>query len=118
MNATDKELLEMAARAAGIPGKFREGHDPAIYGSDECNWGIWDYPSMWNPLECNDDAMRLAFQLRINILHHDGRCEVYQSPAGKSAKVRGEGLSDLRNAIVRAAAQIGKSMTKESDHEH
>ena len=112
MSISDRELLELAAKAVGIPGEYREGHDPAIYGSDECNWGIWKYPSMWNPLENDSDAFHLMLQLQIDISfwrEEDSVCvSIYQN--SRATAVGAIGAFELRRAIVRAAAEIGRSM--------
>ena len=59
---TDKELLELAAKAAGIPLKadFAERYD--YYMQDSL---------MWNPLTNDGDALRLAVRLKIPLQFPD-----------------------------------------------
>lgn len=119
MNATDKELLEMAARALGMPPLSDVN---GVYGAwvGEPETGRW-----WNPLEDDGDALRLAVKLSLGVQSFDAlgfslvsfervehRGLVKESHEGRRPQ------SATRLAIVRAAAEIGKSMTKESDHEH
>lgn len=103
---TDKELLELSAKAAGycVDTAFDDG--PLIYDGD----GTRD----WNPLFDDGDALRLAVKLRINIEPRDH--VVAGAPMGKPLLVTGEMYRDnagdeyaaTRRAIVRAAAEIGK----------
>lgn len=109
---TDKELLELAALAAGysvVLGVYDEDSQvldsTAFYMRNGA--GI---RSKWNPLTDDSDALRLALKLEISIDMNDG-----------SAWVRFQGLliqeywgGDFdpchRLAIVRAAAAIGQAM--------
>ena len=101
---TDRELLELAAKAAGY-------HWPLV----------WPYPSPvdvphdWNPLISDGDALRLA--VRLNLLVHIETC--YYSHAMKEHISATEHIGNdgkgciyeaTRRAIVRAAAEIGRSM--------
>ena len=105
----DKELLELAAKAAGIVGI--DGVYPiARDSSGECYF--------WNPLDINTgDALRLAVKLRIGILmnhHFDGeyfvKCGSWRSDIAFMEKLNPDpGLATCR-AIVRAAAEIGRGM--------
>ena len=105
---TDKELLELAARAAGIG-----CYDPDHIGV----YGIWVEDAgdeyYWNPLTDDGDALRLAVKLRICFgpnfdedtavaFGREGRniCEPYGT----------DPYAATRRAIVRAAAAIGKDM--------
>lgn len=64
---TDRELLERAARAAGIKGRLlsflgmeeRYGLTQAIYDEDAGTY--------WNPLEDDGDALRLAVKLGMTV---------------------------------------------------
>lgn len=114
---TDRELLEFAAKAAGIALTWRE---PSCGGRElpYVGWGSYT-PTVWNPLADDGDALRLANKLRINI-------ERMRTLAGSDFGIncwpvgRGDcGVSEdgdladydaaTRRAIVRAAA-IGKEM--------
>jgi len=62
---TDRELFELAAKAADIPLKpdFAERSD--YYMTDRL---------MWNPLTDDGDALRLAVKLGIDFYMGGGRC--------------------------------------------
>jgi hypothetical protein len=104
---TDRELLELAAKAAGIPLKpdFAERYD--YYIAD---------PLMWNPLTDDGDALRLAVKLGIHI---SPDCEHETSePEARAAtpsaahltqeKHKGDRYTATRRAIVRAAAALAE----------
>lgn len=97
---TDRELLELAAKAAGIeiiqmpPGIYRKttGARP------EDN--VFGLPT-WNPLTDDGDAFRLAVALRL----------MDEVPVMNSQYASVNPLAATRLAIVRAAAEIGRNMT-------
>ena len=100
---TDKELLELAAKAAGIESN-------GVYG-----WRVEGSDVVWNPLTDDGDALRLAVKLGIYFL-------VVTEENAISARIRngprcswrepinGDPYAATRRAIVRAAAEIGRSM--------
>jgi hypothetical protein len=97
-NESDRELLELAAKAAGeshlVPYKAEWLED------DEA----------WNPLTDDGDALRLAVKLRITP-HIDGNLTDAESQQGFSAEAHfDDPYVATRRAIVRAAAEIGKAM--------
>ena len=104
MEKTDKQLLELAAKANGIFLQWtKDGTNQPIDGCDE----------PWNPLTDDGDALRLAVKLRLDICHecNDGTWHINVWPSS-----RGVGSCELeepdpyaatRLAIVRAAAEIG-----------
>jgi hypothetical protein len=90
---TGRELMELAAKAAGI---------------DLMQWFLWD------PLTDDGDALRLAVKLRLEIdIHHTG--VAVRTPNGIKALVGADDEPDAnaatRRAIARAAAEIGKALT-------
>ena len=103
---TDRELLEAAAKAAGL----NYEHDLGVLSHEDFNEFV-----CWNPLTDDGDALRLAVKLRIEVepwIHGDSACA--------RAAVR-EVLIDephygedperaTRRAVVRAAAEIGRGM--------
>lgn len=125
----DRELLELAAKAAGIVGKWVEhygsgdyyyrGNTEGVFYSAEGGVGL-----VWNPLTDDGDALRLAVKLRIDVCHNhsaDHQLWVLAERAGvegcfaPACCVEDEfeegGRDDAtRRAIVRAAAEIGKAM--------
>lgn len=110
MSLSDRELLEFAAKAVGMPSL----HDAnGIYGAwvgDHQN-GHW-----WNPLEDDGDALRLAMKLGICIqfIPQCDTVHVYQERelTGEPFNVHVAGLGDIetRRVITQAAAEIGKAM--------
>jgi hypothetical protein len=100
--SADRELLELAAKAAGIK------HSPSL--SAACR-GERIY---WNPLTDDGDAMRLAVKLGLHFIDidiqltgwtcismHEGVDDVLESHGN-------DPYAATRRAIVRAAAEIGK----------
>lgn len=104
---TDKELLEYAAKAAGIDGKVRR-----TQGLYQTNYQLGVGKNRWNPLESDSDAFRLAVKLRISIFNNDVAAWV---ATGDRQLVRAEEehgddpYAATRRAITRAAAEIGKA---------
>ena len=110
MSMTDRELLELAAKAAGRDvvwrnkmsgGQMREG----LY---DASTGI---ATTWNPLTDDGDALRLAVKLGIYYRLYDD----YVSTSFGNGEVFCEEFNDdpyaaTRRAIVRAAAEIGRGM--------
>lgn len=92
---TDRELLELAAKAAGVEGRIRQFQLP--YRS-EIHIGIGKH--RWNPLTDDGDALRLA----VKIGWLPDRVEF----AGLA--MSHDPYAATRRAIVRAAAEIGRAM--------
>ena len=106
MNDTDRELLELAAKAAGIDLQHRPmfGGDaePGYYVGNPPNW------QWWNPLTDDGDALRLAVKLGIDIQHYDGGID-----AGVNLEIAelygSDSYAATRRAVVRAAAGIWRA---------
>lgn len=98
---TDRELLELAAKAAGMPPEWRG----IIKIETDHN------PRQWNPLTDDGDALRLAGTLRIG-LHWciSGRLYAHSNGIEVCESSRDDRQANLRRAIVRAAAAIGEAM--------
>jgi hypothetical protein len=119
---TDRELLELAAMAAGLhlqPMEMknveRQGDDRFIgYMTDAAQW-----PRGWfNPLTDDGDALRLAVKLGITP-HLYSTCVAAKRHVGDGIHCE-ESFNDdpcvaTCRAIVRAAAQIGKAMQPSTD---
>ncbi|KRU69644.1 hypothetical protein AN449_02610 [Pseudomonas aeruginosa] len=91
----DRELLELAARAAGI--------DPVLAEPINFSTGVEYY---WNPRDDDGDALRLAVSTGLHKRLH----EILKGPAyNADALSYGEAYA-TRKAILRTAAEIGKSM--------
>ena len=101
---TDRELLELAAKAAGIEYGWQHIFDDY----DGCTADTWD----WNPLVDDGDALRLVVNLNIEFDNVGQSCTAYQheydidcdEPHGDNPNAA------IRRAIVRVAAEIGKEM--------
>ncbi|KAA5667255.1 hypothetical protein F3G62_26865 [Pseudomonas aeruginosa] len=113
----DRELLELAARAAGMQiNEQRQAERDSIVDPAKASLWIVDGCTAWNPLIDDRCALRLAVQLRLDITFYNGFQEVAAEPSN------GDGMNPCqevftenpyaatRRAIVRAAAEIGKSM--------
>lgn len=108
---TDRELLELAAKAAGIAGKW--GKEKFI----EQNEGFipTGWFAMWNPLRNDGHALRLAVTLRITVEHwlstqDSGRVFFGDEHDAVLFNYSGDPYAATRRAIVCAAAEIGKAM--------
>jgi hypothetical protein len=107
---TDRELLEAAAKAAGIDW------------IKNCVWienGFYSPLAKheriaWNPLTDSGDAFELAVKLRLTInCSYDDVAMCGQEFTQKDVFIERNGedpLAATRRAIVRAAAAIGKEM--------
>lgn len=115
-NETDRELLELAAKAAGL---------------SECGWMADTFTHVvdnifvfWSPLDDDGDALRLAVRLAIDSpgarfeisvsKMYDGRGSCvsgfYSKDNPTQSAVDADIYAATRRAIVRAAAEIGKAM--------
>ena len=94
---TDRELLELAAKACGL---------------EEAKMRI-EF-NQWNPLTDDGDALRLAVKLRLDIQQFDmtNMVETWRHPhQGWGEDYGNDPYAATRRAIVRAAAEIGRNMT-------
>lgn len=116
---TDKELLELAAKAAGIS---------LEWDGEPKDWLPMYYKGktyhIFNPLEDDCDALRLESKLRLEIEHGSlldnnlyvrvfrSGIEIVCDPTSVIEEFEDESgrISATRRAITRAAAEIGKSM--------
>ncbi|MFK1281694.1 hypothetical protein [Pseudomonas aeruginosa] len=109
----DRTLLELAARAAGY--KLSWSYD------NHCCWineMRHDFDVTWNPRDDDGDALRLAVRLNLDIRYesYDAGVAVIVGGAWDDAPeavheiFERDGPRATRRAIVRAAAEIGKSM--------
>jgi hypothetical protein len=106
----DRELLELAAEAAGI--------ELSDWSSSENGFIRYHFVTrhIWNPLTNDGDALRLAVKLHLIVGAYETYTSVFQTSAPTPSKeiVCWYGKDNLdpyaatRRAIVRAAAQIGR----------
>jgi len=106
---TDKELLEFAAKAAGI--------ELGDWSSAEDGFIRYHFITrhIWNPLNDDGDEMRLETALSMEVDWHPGLILIglrsFTMCAEFFNKHDGDKHSARRKAGVRAAAEIGKAMT-------
>ena len=111
---SDKELLELAAKAAGIE---------VLGVSFEMDGSFAGFPTggqkVWNPLTDDGDALRLAVKLKIDVCSeywNDDESVQAQNDNGDIC-VEQKGLDPYaatRRAIVRAAAEIESAYDRQS----
>ena len=108
----DRELLELAAKACGYK-----------YTHCSKDFGLWcgaegQKYGYWNPLTDDGDALRLAVKLNLDIrfdCHEQGvQVEAVgawdDAPVGRIETFERDGMPATRRAIVRAAAEIGRTL--------
>lgn len=104
---TDKELLQLAAKAAGIEivGWLNDDDATALRIED----GVRVY---WEPLYDDGDAFRLAIRLKLQILDTGQLVSSFKGEGiGLATEWKREDeFAAYRRAIVRAAAEIGRGM--------
>lgn len=114
----DREMLELAAKAAGIVFSFRQGV-PCRYEQPKTSKTSFSALGwkMWNPLEDDGEVFRLAVKLGISIRYGycmDDAPVVFVKDEFMEEELMFENFPDsrkaTRRAIVRAAAEIGKGM--------
>lgn len=98
--STDRELLELAAKAAGF--EFGTLNGKPIRREPD------GQPACWNPLTDDGDALRLAVALGITVL--PGCCAQIGHPYGPVYGEDALTAGATRRAIVRAAAEIGRTV--------
>ena len=115
----DRELLELAAKAAGmyVKGGYVNPDDTFIGLRVKPSKGDPRYlTSAWNPLTDDGDALRLAVKLRLNLNFEewDGAefaCAVpNMSYQGYDEVMDDDPYAATRRAITRVAAEIGRNM--------
>ena len=112
----DRELLELAAKAAKIDGRYASLDEFPDWMTVHDGEGVYYTSSQaWNPLTDDGDALQLAIKLGMNIytghikmiveLPSDGDDPAIQTSEPKLD----DPCAAARRAIVRAAAEIGRS---------
>ncbi len=97
---TDRNLLEDAAKAAGLNGKTdRQG-----FFRVETQAGLF---RVWNPLTDDGDALRLAVKLNLDVHFWPEHPEAWVEAMAQDELLGSDPYAATRRAIVRAAAAIG-----------
>ena len=122
---TDRELLELAAKAAGYKQYYSHwlGRDSFVTYEEEVYSEIKERRVVaektmdWNPLTDDGDALRLAVALRLRVgtdgqsLYSSIQCWRPHHDTPYVAELEGtDPYAATRRAIVRAAAEIGSNM--------
>jgi hypothetical protein len=112
----DRELLERAARVAGIA---HEGMRERSHEGGGCGLRLAGTMTLWNPLTDDGDALRLAVRLRLDILHNDTQEQdmhigayaphPHHCSAVETMEDESHRPAATRRAIVRAAAAMEKT---------
>lgn len=96
---SDRELLELAAKAAGYNYKPQNG---AIV--------VDGIPANWNPLTDDGDALRLVVKLQMELTVFRDHVTAFYA-TGWCDELNGDDpYAATSRAIVRAAAEIGRAM--------
>ena len=98
---TDREMLELAAKAAGI----------AWSQEYQCYLGEPDVNGVsvkWLPLTDDGDALRLAVKLELDVMFASVRS--VDDDVNITIEAGTDPYAATRRAIVRAAAEIGRNM--------
>lgn len=104
---TDRELIELAARAVGLTVMWSEPFKRYE------RFVLEKYAGPWDPLNDDGDALRLATALKISIIRDSLNVHAVAYQLGKrKTEVQEDTLyqckhAATRRAIVRAAAEIG-----------
>lgn len=117
---TDKELLQLAAKAAGLKCKWFKVKQWSLTGRCKICTGTINvfgthHAKPWNPLTDDGDALRLAVKLEIDVTHYQNSVEAIAWLDGElsdfiSEEIATCRISATRRAIVRAAAAIGAKL--------
>lgn len=95
---SDRELLELAAKACG-----------EVQGEWIGNAAYFDgVLTRWNPITDDGDAFRLMVTLGMDVVTGQGRADAYCRGVRVSEYHADDPYAAARRAIVRAAAEIGR----------
>lgn len=102
---TDRELLELAAKAAGVEYRWDSDALVEMFANGHAEW---------NPLTDDGDALRLAVKMEINLRKHyyegDYFIQASHHTGWASESEKPDPYAATRRAIVRAAAEIGEAV--------
>ena len=114
---TDKEILELAAKAAGLTNLIYCPAWKCMAEYDEHDGGFYKWETYWNPLARDSDALQLGILTRLNIKHgitstgaKGGLISCEQGFSKEFEEVGQDPFIAIRRAIVQVAAEIGKAM--------
>jgi hypothetical protein len=103
---SDREMLELAAKAAGFQNYTIRGDTVYVKtGTARVDSGYY-----WNPLTDDGDALRLAVKLNIDVCFGANYVIARGSVQMPIVNNANDPYAATRRAIVRAAAAIGRNM--------
>ena len=109
---SDRQLLELAAKAAGIEEWLLNTQNGNVWDQEKLLWR-----RAWNPIDDDGDALRLAVKLGIGNQSYSalGYSSAGTETIKKSIVLKhshnGDPYAATRRAIVMAAADIGRNKT-------
>ena len=111
----DRELLELAAKAAGYRANVRMQAERDAAGEGRLGLWIDGVSTCWNPRHNSAQAFDLGVKLRmsIEICEYENSSYAYAGDVPRFSAVelwRNDESDATRRAIVRAAAEIGRAM--------
>lgn len=113
---TDKELLKLAAKTAGYTEIIYRSSGLYVRESRDDEW------MLWNPLEDDGDAFRLLLSIGADVYHgtseYDEPIITIQAetmPLSDAPSALRDSASEIRRAIVRAAASVAGDACKSLD---
>ena len=111
---TDREMLELAAKAGGISGYRYSENFSCMAHWNESDGGWFDACGLWSSLRDDGDAFRLAARLNMDIEINEFFVIVY-CPSELDCirielEIKEEKMKTARLAITIAAAKAGKEM--------
>ena len=112
---TDRELLELAAKAAGMwVNDFSLDDDYQPFFHDEKGFRLSWGKGWWKPLTDDGDALRLAVKLKFLVDVCLDQSEAGNSDCDYQCELHRDSdpYAATRRAIVRAAAEVGKEMNE------
>ena len=121
---TDIELLIPAAKAMGIAHvDYTDNSYDGRLGLERVD-SVGRHIGSWSPLTDDGDALRILVELRLNLtltyLPHAGYVAIYNSHVSIMESVEDSRVEKIdrpaaiRRAIVRAAAELGKTIKEKS----
>lgn len=108
----DKELLELAAKAAGVDGVYCKTHDWNDNSWDGIGYQNYHYLSWWNPLRSKSNCLQMEIDLKFAAIEFDDETDTWVV-CKKIGKYEYRGIAshkDRQRASTMAAAKIGRSM--------
>lgn len=112
-----REMLELAAKAAGVKGSFIQRFPEDGHATYSCGIGYSSQIApLWNPRADDGDALRLAAALRLQIKpgkHIGDGCtaETQRDGIAGATAFYSDPARQMRMAVTIAAAEIGKAMS-------